>query len=426
MTGRTSPATVLRAATPGKHRTFCVLGVPRGGTSMVSGLLAQLGVPMGVDPGDANQEDPEFILHSGMRTTFTDAAESDKKREYLDHLEAVVERRNRDNKVWGWKDPIAGYYVADLATRLRNPHYVVVTRDPAAVATRELVHAKSKDPSLLSLLLRRALVEYAAINDFVLDSGRPALFISYERALRHPAELIRTLHGFIDPGAEGDPARLDELVRYVEPERGTGQTDVPAQTQPPGPAQGADLDPAVELALTAAHAPPLDISQVTGSGASALFGAAADTLLAGNPKQADMLAAAGLLSLTDRAPIVRSGPDSVAAAARAGNAGLSRAAELVVGCYNVRAMAALATDPESAYRYFAAGYHVARAALSDGLGRRPMCEDLVWSMAFHSSYAARKAGMREPGLASEIGTLAVNQSSAAQLRARAINEGILE
>lgn len=205
------PTTILRPPRDGSEKTFCVLGCPRGGTSMVSGLLSQMGVPMGATPDDPNQEDTAFTTHSGRRRIFTHAEDRDEREEYLRHISGVIEKRNISKPVWGWKDPISSYYVETAAPLLRNPHYVVVTRDPGAVATRELAYENPDDPDAVSLYMRRTLQEYAAINEFVLHTDAPVLVISYERALRHQEGFIRGLYEFAHPDEPLADSDLDAL-----------------------------------------------------------------------------------------------------------------------------------------------------------------------------------------------------------------------
>lgn len=152
-------------------------------------------------------------------------------------------------------------------------------------------------------------------------------------------------------------------------------------------------------------------------------------MIAGHHKEADALAAASLLALIDRAPVIRSGPIRVAAVASTLAPGV---AELVVGCFNIRGLAALEhNDPAAAHQYFAAGYQVAVATLQLQ-PTSPVCVDLVWWLAFHAATSAQAADLPAATKVAEqyavrIGHMTtINQTSAAQMRARAIDEGILQ
>ena len=70
------------------RRTLVVLGVERGGTSMVAGVLRALGVPMG-DRAGLNHEDPAFL------------------KDDPDKLRRAIRTRNKQHDMWGFKVPKA-------------------------------------------------------------------------------------------------------------------------------------------------------------------------------------------------------------------------------------------------------------------------------------------------------------------------------
>ncbi len=182
---------------------------------MIAGLLMKLGIYMGEELNKGTNEDRKFVAHAGMRNIFTDARRNADKQAYLNAIRAVVKDRNAGHAVWGWKDPIAILYIAEIEPLLRAPHYVVVTRDPGAVAQREMV-AEPVDRGAAHVLvhLHDAAVSYARIASFLAPRNVPTLLISYERAMRRPRELARSLSDFLGVNRDG----FEEwAASYVQP-----------------------------------------------------------------------------------------------------------------------------------------------------------------------------------------------------------------
>src|SRR5687768_64110 len=90
--------------------TVVILGVPRGGTTMVAGVAKRCGLSIGSRlPG--NLEDPDFSISDVGR------------------MERTIVARNASMKVWGWKYPRAASYLPELLPKLRNPRIIMVWRD---------------------------------------------------------------------------------------------------------------------------------------------------------------------------------------------------------------------------------------------------------------------------------------------------------
>ena len=126
-----------------RERTFVVLGVQRGGTSMVAGALRALGVDMG--RAGLNHEDRRF-LHASEAT-----------------LSKVIAERNFELPVWGFKAPETTLQLDFLETALRNPHFICVTRNILAVVDSFMMRG-AKNPGLAML---RVLKYYNRIGRLV-------------------------------------------------------------------------------------------------------------------------------------------------------------------------------------------------------------------------------------------------------------------
>lgn len=212
---RTSPTFLANPPTADREKTVVVLGAFRGGTSMVSQLVRELGVFMGEkfaasDREYPNAEDQEFqeLLHRPGLLTQEPIAATDFSAKEIKALRALIEKRNRQHALWGWKYPgtVLWCLYAGLAQHLRNPHFITVFRDPLAIFQHEL-DKHCLEPADLRRkqgrsfrwigLHNRRLVEH------VVKAEAPHLLISYER----------TMTG----GPSAKQALVESLIRFLQP-----------------------------------------------------------------------------------------------------------------------------------------------------------------------------------------------------------------
>ncbi len=172
-------------------KTVVVLGVSRGGTSMCAGLVRLLGIPMGTDLSDDSSEDPEFQL-------------SDKRQ-----LIAKIRRNNASHAVWGWKYPEAFRYLDKIRSTLRNPHFIVVTRDVTGVASSY----RRQEGIALKSALAEANRRYAQLFRFIRKEQAPLLVMSYEKALMAREQAVRELGQFL--GREATQAQAREYSEFI-------------------------------------------------------------------------------------------------------------------------------------------------------------------------------------------------------------------
>ncbi len=164
--------------------TVAIMGVPRGGTTMVAGVAQLLGLAIGEDLGH-NLEDADF------------------DRKPVPHMIAAAAARDSQRQVWGWKFPSAAKYMGRLQPHLRNPRVVMVWRDPLTAASRKIsaVSRLASRPALHTEAVLDGLafmVERQADNlAYLREAGCPVYLVSYEKALRRPEAFIRQLADFI-------------------------------------------------------------------------------------------------------------------------------------------------------------------------------------------------------------------------------------
>lgn len=182
--------------------TVVMFGVPRGGTTMVAGLVQRLGIPIG-EGMDYNLEDPDFA------------------RKPLPQMKQSLQERNEAFRVWGWKFPAAARYLPKIIDTVRNPRFIVVWRDPLTAALRGIDRAHRKNASKEaqfkeSLGAIEAMIGLQLLNvEAIRRAGCPVLMISYEKAVRRPEEMIRLIATFVGRPA---PEDLSELLEFAKPE----------------------------------------------------------------------------------------------------------------------------------------------------------------------------------------------------------------
>lgn len=184
--------------TPGKNqdqKTVVIVGVQRGGTSMVAGVVRELGINLGRNLGN-NHEDPEFLSKD------------------IEKIREVIAKRNENNEVWGWKMPHSSEYLADLLPDIRNPHVIIVFRNLLAMAESQLKRSETDFAKAFQFSWTR-LNQVASI---VGKLSCPLMLVNYEQAISKPDAFIDELTLFL-----GISPTLDARTRaedMINPERG--------------------------------------------------------------------------------------------------------------------------------------------------------------------------------------------------------------
>jgi hypothetical protein len=175
-TNRKKPCLLANPPSGKSHRTIVVLGVERGGTSMVAGVLRALGINMGERAG-LNHEDPRFLSDDQER------------------LDRLIKQRNKELEVWGFKVPKSALMLEFYKQRLRNPYYIVVFRNIAAIADSWVQRGASRE---YVSPIERTMVFYNKIYKFIKDTHSPLILVNYERAAQCKEELVRDLAEFVE------------------------------------------------------------------------------------------------------------------------------------------------------------------------------------------------------------------------------------
>lgn len=180
---------------PPSEQTFVVLGVARGGTSMVAQALHAIGVPMGKKLS-AVYEDMEICapMEAGD----------------LSAVREVILSKNEAHPKWGFKRPGAVKYVNQYLSQLRNPRFVVVFRDIFAITNRNRLSVKQ----LPLLGLKSAAQQYVELVEFCERQSVPMLLVSYEKALLDKVAFVHALAKFA--GVDG-AANLEHGLGAIAP-----------------------------------------------------------------------------------------------------------------------------------------------------------------------------------------------------------------
>jgi len=187
-----------------RQKTVMVLGVERGGTSMVAGILRGLGVNMG-DRAGFNHEDPQFLTDDP------------------DVLGKRIQNRNKQADVWGFKIPKQVQLMDFFEGNLRNPYYVIVFRNLLAIADSW----QQRGAGSVVDSIDRTIRYYNLIVEHCKKTARPVLMLNYERAVSSDEgreEAVRALGDFL--GIEVDAGTLDRALGMITGD-GMGYVNLP-------------------------------------------------------------------------------------------------------------------------------------------------------------------------------------------------------
>ena len=177
------------------EKTVVVLGVARGGTTMVASVLQSLGVFMGDKLGPVLED-----------VTLSLAVES----RDIQQLKELVASRNAAHSLWGWKRPSALEYSEVWKGIFRNPYIIGIFRDPFVIANRNRI-------SMLSEVfqnMEQSVQQLGLLVKFLREQECPVLLCSYEKVLSSPEAFVRAVDDFLDLN---DADRWGDAIRQVNP-----------------------------------------------------------------------------------------------------------------------------------------------------------------------------------------------------------------
>jgi hypothetical protein len=179
----------------GRHATVVATGAGRSGSTMVSRILIDLGVPMGQTLTDHSLEDVEFHLpiRERRRADFT----------------ALCRQRDALYDKWGFKFPGIRNQLPGLVGSMREPRLIVTFRDLLAMSTRKhaALHAEILETMLLSAQ------DHSRFITNIIKAGVPTLLLSYEKCMLNPERAIGRVAEFV--GVPVEDGRMAGIVKSV-------------------------------------------------------------------------------------------------------------------------------------------------------------------------------------------------------------------
>jgi hypothetical protein len=179
-------------------RTVAVFGTGRGGTSVIAGCLRALGVCMGTSPHPYKHEWSPIVRRPDGNVD-------------LPATHQTIQEMNAKYEFWGWKFPSDVFLIETVTALLRQPGFIVVTRDLTEIALSSL--ARQDVPFEISLN------SAAQVSRHIAGQMRfwpwPILVVPFAQGLQHPNMLVEILCAFlqIDP----DEKKRKQAADFVQP-----------------------------------------------------------------------------------------------------------------------------------------------------------------------------------------------------------------
>ena len=181
-----------------ENRQIIVLGVARGGTSLVAGALDNLGVFSG------DKSSPPVFEDVALSTAL--------EKGQLDHAKSIADAYTQKHKLWVWKRPASVNYFDEVKSLFDNPFCIFVFKDIFSIANRNAISMK------LNLIegLKRATEDYKKLIDIIENESSEMLLVSAEKALQNKALFVDTLIKINDCIQDLSPQR-EKAIRFIEP-----------------------------------------------------------------------------------------------------------------------------------------------------------------------------------------------------------------
>lgn len=196
----------LNSENPTQESTFLIVGQARAGTTMLSRLLHEMGVPMGKEIGPVYEDNK-------LGTFVNELVSGSVPNEFI----CEIDKRNKESKKWGWKRPDMYLYLEHILSKFRNPKIICILRDPISISARNEISLSENIEDTTEkhfIYLNRALIEQMNIIKKIQASKISSLLISYEKALGYPKNLITNLSNFVGLDLqENEVSRLLELIQ---------------------------------------------------------------------------------------------------------------------------------------------------------------------------------------------------------------------
>lgn len=179
------------------NKTLIVLGVARGGTSLISGTLDKLGIFTGERSAEPVYEDMHL-------STAIETGDFNSAKEIIDKYNQKI--------VWSYKRPSFIEYADKYHEIFTNPIYLVIFKDIFSIANRNNISMKQD----LLLGLKKAQKEYATIIDFLSSGDKNYFMFSYEKIMENKEKFVDTIMDICGKN-EISNIQKQNALKFIEP-----------------------------------------------------------------------------------------------------------------------------------------------------------------------------------------------------------------
>ncbi len=174
-----------------------IVGVNRGGTSLISSSLNSIGLHLGdkCRPPTYEDLDLSFYLENKKWKLFREK----------------VKFYENKHKLFAWKSPNSILHLNKIDKIFSKPKYIFIFRDIYAIS---LLQKEVHNREILTSL-QKSMKKYQNILNFTKELKNEYLMISYEKALLNPYEYAKSLIEFT--GKEPKIDLINEVIKVVQP-----------------------------------------------------------------------------------------------------------------------------------------------------------------------------------------------------------------
>ncbi len=162
-----------KAASP-----IAVIGTARGGTSMVAGVLAKLGVFMGDNAVPPVYEDTVMSIPFEAKD--------------LEAAKKIALGYSQKHQVWGYKRPSLINRLDEVNQIFAQPRYIFIYKDILSIANRNSISMLNNTLAGMS----GTLCEYQKTIDFISSAQPCAMLLSFDKAILYKEDFVRGLIEF--------------------------------------------------------------------------------------------------------------------------------------------------------------------------------------------------------------------------------------
>ena len=180
-----------------KEKTIIVLGIARGGTSLVAGTLDHLGV---------------FGGDKSKQPVFEDVRLADAFENNTENFNDIIEEYNSKHDIWYFKRPKAIDYSEKLDKIFSNPLYLIIFKDIFSVSNRNSISMQSD----VVHGLKKAYEDYGKLVSFISSNNLNAFLLSYEKIMQNKEDFVDILVSVIGEDSVTTEQK-ESALKFIEP-----------------------------------------------------------------------------------------------------------------------------------------------------------------------------------------------------------------